>query len=404
MKRLATASVLISIGAFGACAVEEPAPGGDPVAGAGNVPVQGGTSGTTSGTAGTGVGGAQGGTVTGGTAGVGVGGTPPTGGSAGALGGTAGDIGMGGMTGGTAGDIGMGGMTGGTAGDIGMGGMTGGTAGTAGVAGTAGTAGAPPCASVVDLFTADRRFDGRLVETPCADTNSDDCTGGGWRVNGGAITGCMNNRLDADQTIMVGGTPNQNYRVTLRVFGVVEPKSYGGNVTREAGNTRPTNNNDNNCTGTPQVCGANPPPWAYQNGAPNYRASDYNTYEIHVRNPAGTVACSYYLNSDTTEGHWTYSINYQRTINVIGGGSIRIRAFDQNCRMIKNCYDGGQGTAAQCGTRARDVNVSSVMPAPANLQQPGLGNTEDQAGQWLLIDVLSVSCEMPALACNGMPM
>jgi hypothetical protein len=424
MKRLAFASIFLSLGAYAACSAEEPSTGTNT---GGGGPVNGGASGTTGqggvagtagtpalgGTSGTGVGGASG------TAGTpAVGGTSPVGGTGGDTGGalpTGGSGGDGTMTGGSGGDGMTGGAGGMTGGNGGAGGMTGGNGGAAGMGmgGKAmGGSGGGTCTATIDgLFNTDRRFDGRLTETPCAVSNSNDCTGGGWRVNGGNLTGCSGGKLDADQTIMVGGTPGQNYTVTLHFYGITEPKAYGGNVTRQSGNTRPTNNQDTTCSGNgnDRVCGANPPPFAYRTGVAGgcnppgcFDDSDYNSYEIHVKDQAGMDKCSYFLNSDTTQGHWTYSLDYARTINVIGGGSIRIRSYDRNCRMIKNCAD--NSSATDCTPYARTVNVSAAMPAPANLQQPGLGLTGKDAGQWLLIDVLAVSCATAAPAsCAPLP-
>jgi hypothetical protein len=301
-------------------------------------------------------------------------------------------------------------MTGGTGGAGNTGGMTGGTGGGMAGGGAGGTPGG--CETIADVFNTDRRFDGRLTETPCTDSNTNDCTGGGWRVNGGSLTGCMNQRLDANQTIMVGGVSGKNYTVTLRFYGIVEPKAYGNNVTRQS-SSRPTNSPDTTCsgTGTNRICGANPPPFGYRTGTGAtpcqgtsgcYNDSDYNSYEIHVRNPAGQEVCSYFLNAETMQGHWTYSLNYARTINVIGGGSIRIRSYDQNCRQIKNCAD--NNSASDCTPYARTVNVSTAMPAPTNLQQPGLGLTAADGGQWLLIDVEQLSCATAAPAnCAPLP-
>jgi hypothetical protein len=267
---------------------------------------QGGTAGAVSGASGT------------------TGGVTPTGGSGGdgITGGSGGDIGMGGMTGGSAGDIGMGGMTGGSAGDIGMGGMGMGGMGMGG-------GGGPGCPTPAQLFPvasvtgqqtgltgnpnpagAMGSLDGYLITTPCTDTACDDCAGGGWIYNG-VTTGCSG-ALNAIQNFTVGGTPGTRYRATLHFYGIVEPKNYG-NVATRGSNMRP-NNSDS---------GATPPPWAYATGNPTYTASDYNTYQIHVVDNNGMEVCSHFLNSDTSEGHWTYVLNYARTIDVIGGGRER---------------------------------------------------------------------------------
>jgi hypothetical protein len=173
--------------------------------------------------------------------------------------------------------------------------------------------------------------------------------------------------------------------VKIHFYGILEPRNYGTEVTREAGTTRPENLNT----------GASPVPWAFteSEGAKSLRTSDYSTFELHVLDQNGAVSRQYFINSDTAEGHWTYVIDYERTIPVIGGGKVRVRQHDRNCRIIKNCYDGGQGAPSQCGERARTVStVSNADPPPTGLVQPGLGNDASQSGQWTYIDVSTVSC------------
>ena len=94
----------------------------------------------------------------------------------------------------------------------------------------------------------------------------------------------------------------------------------------------------------------------------------------------------YYLNADTGEGHYTFGIDYEKTIDIIGGGRVRVRTFDANCRMIKNCGNGG----TPCSSKARTIDISAADPQPqaAWLQQPGLGLPAEHSGQWWLIDVV----------------
>lgn len=94
---------------------------------------------------------------------------------------------------------------------------------------------------------------------------------------------------------------------------------------------------------------------------------------------------AYYLNSDTQQGHYTFAIDYERTLPVVGGGKIRFRTVDTNCRIIKNCQGG-----PPCASKARSVNIAAAKPQPAALSQPGLGQDNGNAGQWLLIDVVNV--------------
>jgi len=116
----------------------------------------------------------------------------------------------------------------------------------------------------------------------------------------------------------------------------------------------------------------------------------------HIRDGMVVVG----INADTSEGHWSYVIDYEKQIEVIGGGRVHTRVYDRNCRQIKNC--GPNNTSAQeCGSKAdaRVIDLSGADPAPANapadqggLAQPALVSSRDSssAGQWWLIDVVSV--------------
>jgi hypothetical protein len=315
-----------------------------------------------------------------------------TGGSAGTLvdpGAGTGNQGLGGMANPPTG--GMGNMPQGGMGGAGLGGMPNMSSGgmppmSGGMSGSAGT-GSMSCPTIAELFPSAGNLDsldGRLVTTPCTPTNSDDCGAGGW-IYKGTSTACMNGALTVQQDFAVGGTPGESYQVTLHFYGVVEPKNYGNMVTREAGDTRPTH----------MANGATPAPWASANGGVSYPASDYNTYEVHVINDQGDEIKQYFLNSDTAEGHWTYLINYERTIEVIGGGKIRMRTYDRNCRMIKNCGDRSGGVSfTTCSSATKQtVDVGAAMPPPTGLSQPGLGQAAAESGQWLLVDVTKVACE-----------
>ena len=211
------------------------------------------------------------------------------------------------------------------------------------------------CPSPSRLFPASGNLgslDGRLVATPCVNANTDDCTIAGAVYNG-LTTPCQSGSLTLQQDFMVGGTPGAMYTVQMRFYGILGPKNYGTSVTRESGTTRPTNSNT----------GATPAPFAYTNapGAAITTASDYETNELHVLDQNLQVFRQFFLNSDTQEGHWTYVVNYVKTIPVIGGGRIRMRHFDRNCRQIKNCHNGtGPG---HCGA------VRVVRPLGQHLER-----------------------------------
>jgi hypothetical protein len=411
MKSLAIVSLVVSAGAVFACSGDPedpyipPSTGGTGAAGgtggaggssagvggamAGIGGAVGGVGGALAGTGGTfaGSGGTAGtaGTATGGAAGSFAG----TGGVAGA-GNTAGDGPTGGMSGTSgasgAGPMGgLGGMTDGGMGGMSAGGMAGMSAGgMGGMSGTGGTGSAVP--TVQELVGA---LDGHLVTTPCGNQpGGDDCTAGGWRstaVDNGANHSCNQGRLEAVITLPIGGVDCVEYDVLMHFYGIMEPRQYS-NVMREAG-------------GATNRTGSTPTGWASATGnAAVYNMGDnnYNTYEIHVYNnatPPVRVA-QYFLNSDSGTGHYTLITNYEKTITLIGGGEVRLRVFDANCTMIKNCGANG-GTGAACSTNARTVDIAAAMPQPTGmpgLAQPALGAQSAQhSGQWWLIDVKSVA-------------
>jgi len=250
---------------------------------------------------------------------------------------------------------------------------------------------------VAQLFPegTDGSLDGRLVTIPCGEENTSgtDCSSGGAYYRGAYIR-CAAGSLNVLHTFPVGGAPGVTYRVSMHFYGILGPKNYGPQATREAGLGRPGD----------QDSGAIPTPWATAPAGHMYPVSDYETYEIRVDNQADQEVAAYYLNADAREGHWSYVINFVKQIDVIGGGKIRVRNVDRNCRQIKNC--GPNGTPAdQCATmaRARIIDVSAASPAPASgpaeqggLQQPNLNlRTASASGQWTLIDVVSVDSIMP---------
>jgi hypothetical protein len=324
---------------------------------------------------------------TGGTAATPMAGTGTTGGSSSSAGTAAQTGGMSGSTAtaGTSSDAGTsstaGTGTGGAAAGTSAGGMSGtGTGGSAG-SGTGGSAGGTGgTAAAVSVG----ELDGMLVQTPCKSTNSDDCVSGGW-IYKGVTHGCtgssLNTDADATKTILdfpVTGEKGKIYLATMHFYGIMEPKQYGDNIQREA-TTRPGE-------GSPST----PAPFAWgKTPGATYTPSDYNTYELHVIDDKGMAVKDYYLNADTMQGHYTFVIDYERTIEIVGGGKIHVKSYDNNCRMIKNCGPAGHDQSA-CATNARSVaGVSAAMPA-ITVMQPGLGQAADQSGQWFAIDVKTI--------------
>jgi hypothetical protein len=260
------------------------------------------------------------------------------------------------------------------------GGSGGASAGSGGAsAGSGGSGGSGPAA--VSLG----KLDGMLVMTPCKDSQTDDCDGDGWIYEGMTNPCTPDGNLDTDSVpgklefAVTGGEAGKRYIAKMHFYGVMEPKDYGANDVRDAGTTRP-NVNSNPST---------PPPFATMPPGMNYRTSDYNTYEVHTYDDKGVHLQQHFINSDhNMEGHYTFAISYPHDIEIVGGGKVKVRIFDDNCRMIKNCRDGGN--VSDCTTKARTIDVSAASPQPMGLQQPGLGNSAEQSGQWFFIDVKEI--------------
>jgi hypothetical protein len=226
-------------------------------------------------------------------------------------------------------------------------------------------------------------LDGHLFTVACGDTpNTDDCAGEGWRANGGQLNQCQGGRLEARIDFPIAGDMGAVYDLDLHFYGVMEPRNYGNQVMREA-------------QGRPNAQpGGTPTPFASMqgpaegpvNGATYLSTGDnnYNTYELHVIDPEGNTRFVHFLNADTQTGHYTFGIDYAKTLPVIGGGILRLQIADANCRQIKNCGAGG----VPCVGKARTIDVSAVDPQPAagTLQQPGLGKNPEHSGQWFLMD------------------
>jgi cysteine-rich repeat protein len=227
-------------------------------------------------------------------------------------------------------------------------------------------------------------LDGHVLVVPCGDTpNTDDCNSAGWRstaVNNSALNLCQTGRFEALITFPVGGQPGAMYDVTMHFYGIMEPRRYS-NVTREAG------------TGATNRTGGTPTGWAEAAGSADPYAlgdANYNTYEMRVLDQNGTVIRQYFLNSDSGTGHYTFITNYVKTVTLVGGGQVRLRSYDANCRIIKNC---GANGGTNCTGMARTVDITAASPQPpANtLMQPGLGQAEPHSGQWWMIDVTNVA-------------
>jgi hypothetical protein len=217
------------------------------------------------------------------------------------------------------------------------------------------------------------------MQFPCGDAPStDDCNGFGYVVDG-VVTPCVNGQSEMVLDHPIAGTRGARYLVTMHFYGIMEPKNLGSGVTRDAPIGVFSDRN-----------GGTPLPWASAPGGTNYAFSTYTAYEIRVHDDVGQEIARYFLNSDAAEGHWTFLIDYEKTIEVVGGGFVRLRRLDNNCRLIKNC---GAAPGFPCDMKARVIDVSEADPPapdgayPSGLNQPGLNRIAQHAGQWWFIDV-----------------
>jgi hypothetical protein len=315
------------------------------------------------------VGGTTGGTVpTGGAAGsppVGGTGGAPLGGTGGApIGGTGGDISTGGMGGELLG--GMGGMTGGTAGMGGslmggMGGMTGGTAGTG--MGGAGTTGCPECTMVGTPLDAQTILMpcGMQTETrvciPMGDSTRPCTNPGGNTAPSYSGTHSFNNQ------ITLGGTPGVMYRISLRIRGMVEAKTYTGGMDRASNGT--------------QV----PADGLYTGGYANNSGNGYNIYFIRTDSPLQ----HYYLNSigagsDTRIRHSVFDTDFTFDMVAAGGSTVCLVSADPNTSAIKNCAE------PDVGNVCNPVTLQNLDPMIAS----DIGN-QPYNGQFMGIRVTGVT-------------
>jgi len=226
-------------------------------------------------------------------------------------------------------------------------------------------------------------LDGRLMQFPCADTSSpiDDCNALGYVVDG-VVHACSEGKSELVLDHPISGPPGARYRLALHFYGIMEPKSYGPSVVREA------------APGAPDRNGGMPTSWATAPAGSSVPTDSYNSYELLVYDAGGLEKARHYLNASPDEGHWTLLIDYQQSIEVEAGGFVRLRSYDNNCRLMKNC---GATGGPPCAPKARTVDLSSAEPPPpvgsfpAGLHQPGLNLNPNDAGQWWMVDVTAVT-------------
>ncbi len=285
---------------------------------------------------------------------------------------------------GTAGTLGE---SGGTTNESGGAGAT--TSSGAGTGGTTSeTGGAGGSAPVVDTTLAGT-WDGALIEYACGNTGSGyDCqqptTAQCTSVIGtDKPPSVLKPSNGAATSWTMGGTAGTIYAVTVHIRGVVEVNWYKGG-TRDEGTTSILKNGDLfQQGGTPQV-----------NGDPSF---DYNTYELDVTPAVSGAANTYFLNSVTQNEnphansspttHLTFPIDYTKTIQVPGGGTVKLTVTDSNCTEVQNCGPTSGNTCAA----PRTVSLAGSTPAaPTQFVQP-YQQPAGRYGQWLYFDITNVA-------------
>jgi hypothetical protein len=149
---------------------------------------------------------------------------------------------------------------------------------------------------------------------------------------------CLHNRVH-EKNFTFGGRRGATYDVTLRVRGLFEP-------TRMEGGTAPDATH----------------PYFVVGG--ENKSSDYSQWSIEVSSPKAV----YTLNNYPRTSHTIYKEDFQITIPVAAGATVRISTVDSNDRQIDN---GAMG-----------------LPDRRQILE-GVTDTV-QAGQMLRLDVLSV--------------
>jgi hypothetical protein len=172
--------------------------------------------------------------------------------------------------------------------------------------------------------------------------------------------------VNRDDTVTIGGPPGAVYDVTLRVRGVVAPKSYA--------------------TGAPgsPVNGTNYG-WFIGGRPVDDRGNLFILWvSSPVVTPSGTMEGQYYFLNALNRPELTdfsFPVDYTVTLPIAAGAEVRFLADDSDCLMNNNCddssIDGYMPPMAVC-------NPSTIpdLPASAGITQPYLG-------QFLYLTVVS---------------
>ncbi len=190
-----------------------------------------------------------------------------------------------------------------TGGETASGGDMAGTGGEA--AGTGGDAQATGGMPATDPLTLASGLNELLLDRPCESSTS--------LPLGNGATCLLDGDLHVETDLTFGGEAGTNYLVTLRVRGIWEP-------TKIVGGTTPTPN-------VPLMVGGDVEP-----GASDSSAINYQQFSIEVASPVE----KYWLNNHGYVAHDIHKEDYEMTMTVEGGTSVKVIANDGNDRQIAN--------------------------------------------------------------------
>ncbi len=171
--------------------------------------------------------------------------------------------------------------------------------------GTGGSTQATGGMPAVDPLAFASELDELLLDRPCESGTS--------LPLGDGATCLLDGDLHVENELTFGGEAGTNYLVTLRVRGIWEP-------TKIVGGTTPTPN-------VPLMVGGDVEP-----GVSDSSAINYQQFSIDVASPAE----KYWLNHHGYVAHDIHKEDYEMTMIVEGGSTVKVIANDGNERQIAN--------------------------------------------------------------------
>ena len=179
-----------------------------------------------------------------------------------------------------------------------------------------GSSGGPSGGAGGSLLEVAAALDGLVLRQPCLSTTSPRAC----RTHAPGLCPSdpdpkLHGARPTDETLTMGGAPGTLYDVTLRVQGLVEPKTYSG--ASDASDLA----TDGFAIG----------------GVPDNDKNQYSVYSLHVSSPEQT----YFLNSQGRDRlrHSTLALDYEATLTVEGQATVRAVVADPNCQAVRNCQE-----------------------------------------------------------------